>query len=177
MSLHTKARLAVHAMLDLALREASGPVVLASIAQRQRVSLSSTEQVFSRLRAAGLVRSTRGVGGGYSLACDAAAISVADIVAAAAAGTAAASAYQRRPTLADDFSKRLDAVMHAHMAGIALADLVAGQHKAGVMVQARPRRGAVEPQALARHIAVDVPNSVFELGSARATPGGSPYRP
>ena len=168
MSLHTKARLAVHAMLDLALREASGPVVLASIAQRQRVSLSSTEQVFSRLRAAGLVRSTRGVGGGYS---------VADIVAAAAAGTAAASAYQRRPTLADDFSQRLDAVMHAHMAGIALADLVAGQHKAGVMVQARPRRGAVEPQALARHIAVDVPNSVFELGSARATPGASPYRP
>jgi Rrf2 family iron-sulfur cluster assembly transcriptional regulator len=143
MRLNTKTRLAVNAMLDLALRDEAGPVVLASIAKRQQVSLSCIEQVFSLLRAAGLVRSTRGLGGGYSLGCDAASISVADIVAAIEAGSASAKAYQRRPTLADDFSQRLDAAMHVHMAAIALADLAEGAaqrrcHGRGVR---KPQRG------------------------------------
>jgi Rrf2 family iron-sulfur cluster assembly transcriptional regulator len=169
MRLNTKTRLAVNTMLDLALRDEAGPVVLASIAKRQQVSLSCIEQVFSLLRAAGLVRSTRGLGGGYSLGCDAASISVADIVAAIEAGSASAKAYQRRPTLADDFSQRLDAAMHGHMAAIALADLAEGQGSAGVTVEVRASRSGVAPRPVPRHIGGGAPNSVFELGTTRPT--------
>ena len=82
MRMSTKGRFAVNALIDLALREAAGPVALATISARQQVSLSYLEQMFSRLRRVGIVESTRGPGGGYTLGREAALISVADIVAA-----------------------------------------------------------------------------------------------
>jgi hypothetical protein len=68
MRISTKGRFAVNALVDLALRAPAGPVALASISQRQQISLSYLEQLFSRLRRVGLVESTRGPGGGYTLA-------------------------------------------------------------------------------------------------------------
>ena len=82
MRMSTKGRFAVNALIDLALREPAGPVALASISQRQQISLSYLEQLFSRLRRDGVVESTRGPGGGYTLARSAEQISVADIVTA-----------------------------------------------------------------------------------------------
>lgn len=67
MRLTTKGRYAVTAMLDLALHGKSGPVSLADISQRQDISLSYLEQLFSKLRRNDLVRSIRGPGGGYQL--------------------------------------------------------------------------------------------------------------
>lgn len=67
MRMSTKGRFAVNALIDLALREPAGPVALAAICARQQVSLSYLEQLFSRLRKNGLVESTRGPGGGYTL--------------------------------------------------------------------------------------------------------------
>ena len=67
MRLTTKGRFAVTAMIDLALRQASGPVTLAAISQRQQISLSYLEQLFGKLRRHDLVESTRGPGGGYTL--------------------------------------------------------------------------------------------------------------
>ena len=52
-------------MLDVALHSQNGPVPLADISERQGISLSYLEQLFSRLRKAGLVASVRGPGGGY----------------------------------------------------------------------------------------------------------------
>ena len=66
MRLTTKGRFAVTAMIDLALREHSGPVALAAISSRQQISLSYLEQLFGKLRRHELVESTRGPGGGYS---------------------------------------------------------------------------------------------------------------
>ena len=63
MRLTTKGRYAVTAMLDLALRENGGPISLADISERQGISLSYLEQLFTRLRRGGLVKSTRGPGG------------------------------------------------------------------------------------------------------------------
>ena len=80
MRLTTKGRFAVTAMIDLALRQSSGPVTLAAISQRQQISLSYLEQLFGRLRRHQLVESTRGPGGGYSLGRKASEISVADII-------------------------------------------------------------------------------------------------
>lgn len=80
MRLTTKGRFAVTAMIDLALRQQNGPVTLAGISQRQKISLSYLEQLFGKLRRHALVQSTRGPGGGYTLARPMAEVSVADII-------------------------------------------------------------------------------------------------
>jgi len=80
MRLTTKGRFAVTAMLDLAMSAKKSPVTLAAIADRQKISLSYLEQLFSKLRRAELVESVRGPGGGYYLGKPAADISVADII-------------------------------------------------------------------------------------------------
>src|SRR5512138_1580919 len=80
MRLTTKGRFAVTAMLDLALRNGEGPVTLAGISERQKISLSYLEQLFGKLRRHGLVESVRGPGGGYNLAHPADRVSVADVI-------------------------------------------------------------------------------------------------
>ena len=74
------------AMVDLATRQTlgceCGPICLAEIAARQRLSQAYLEQLFGKLRRAGLVASARGPGGGYRLARTSDAIAIADIVAA-----------------------------------------------------------------------------------------------
>jgi Rrf2 family transcriptional regulator, iron-sulfur cluster assembly transcription factor len=80
MRLTTKGRFAVTAMVDLAMRQGSGPVTLAEISQRQKISLSYLEQLFGKLRRRALVDSVRGPGGGYCLAKDMPEMSVADII-------------------------------------------------------------------------------------------------
>lgn len=86
MQLSTKGRYAVMAMVDLASRQSlgceCGPVCLAEIAASQQLSLSYLEQLFGKLRKAGLVASARGPGGGYRLARDSDRISIAAIIAA-----------------------------------------------------------------------------------------------
>ncbi|MET0541721.1 MAG: Rrf2 family transcriptional regulator [Variovorax sp.] len=80
MRLTTKGRVAVNAMIDLAVHRDKGPVALATIGKRQQVSISYLEHLFGNLRRQNLVASTRGPGGGYTLGRNALAITVADIV-------------------------------------------------------------------------------------------------
>ena len=82
MKLTSKGRYAVTAMLDVTIHAASGPVSLADISERQGISLSYLEQLFSRLRKHGLVNSVRGPGGGYRLGKCSAQIAVADVISA-----------------------------------------------------------------------------------------------
>jgi Rrf2 family iron-sulfur cluster assembly transcriptional regulator len=91
MQLSTRGRYAVMAMVDLAVRArcatalsqmACAPVCLSEIAASQHLSLSYLEQLFGRLRHAGLVTALRGPGGGYRLARPASEVSIAAIVAA-----------------------------------------------------------------------------------------------
>ena len=84
MQLSSKGRYAVMAMADLA-HEAcqsgvSQPITLALISERQAISLSFLEQIFMKLRRAGLVNSSRGPGGGYVLAKEASDISILEIM-------------------------------------------------------------------------------------------------
>jgi Rrf2 family iron-sulfur cluster assembly transcriptional regulator len=67
MQLTTKGRYAVTAMLDLATNKSGKPTTLEIISERQNISLSYLEQLFSKLRKASLVKSVRGPGGGYLL--------------------------------------------------------------------------------------------------------------
>jgi Rrf2 family protein len=80
MDLNTKGRYAVMAMADLAKYGADGSVPLSAVAERQRLSLDYLEQIFLKLRRAGLVESTRGRLGGYHLARSAADIRILDIM-------------------------------------------------------------------------------------------------
>ncbi len=80
MRLTTKGRYAVTAMLDLAINENRGPITLSEISGRQEISLSYLEQLFSKLRKRGLVKSSRGPGGGYQLAQGADDISISEII-------------------------------------------------------------------------------------------------
>ncbi len=80
MRLTTKGRFAVTAIVDLGLRHGNGPITLAEISGRQKISLSYLEQLFGKLRRRGIVDSVRGPGGGYCLARDMAQLTVADII-------------------------------------------------------------------------------------------------
>lgn len=87
MELNTKGRYAVMAMADLAKNSGDGAMPLSAIADRQQLSLAYLEQIFMRLRRAGLVESARGRTGGYRLARPAGEIAVADIMRAVAEET------------------------------------------------------------------------------------------
>lgn len=80
MRLTTKGRYAVTAMLDLAYHSQTRPVTLTDIATRQTISLSYLEQLFARLRKAGMVKGVRGPGGGYTLSRHAREINIAEII-------------------------------------------------------------------------------------------------
>lgn len=130
LKLTTKGRYAVTAMLDLALNAESGPVSLAAIAGRQELSVSYLEQLFVKLRRQGLVRSSRGPGGGYSLSKESSSVSVADIIAAVDESVDATSCSgkgncQEGTTcithhLWDDLTQQI----RMFLGGISLADLV-----------------------------------------------------
>ena len=133
MRLTTKGRFAVTAMVDLAMRQGRGPVTLAGISERQRISLSYLEQLFGKLRRRKLVSSVRGPGGGYRLALPMQNVSVAEIVIAVDEPLDATQCGGKE-NCADD--KRcmthelwatLNKKMHEYLSSVSLADLVAQQ--------------------------------------------------
>jgi len=71
----------MEAMVDMAMRAGGGPVALREIARRQEISPNYLEQIFIQLRAAGLVRSARGAGGGFMLGRSPSNIRIAEIAA------------------------------------------------------------------------------------------------
>jgi Rrf2 family iron-sulfur cluster assembly transcriptional regulator len=80
MKLTTKGRYAVPAMLDLVIHASDKLISLADISERQVISLSYLEQLFSKLRRQGLVQSVIGPGGGYCLSRGAESIFVAQVI-------------------------------------------------------------------------------------------------
>ncbi len=169
MRMSTKSRFAVDAMIDLALRERAGPVTLAAISSRLQVSLSYLEQLFSRLKREGLVVSTRGPGGGYTLGREAAAISVADIIGAiddVPEQDERQSSAPRRPEMTANLWAGLHEAMLRHMATISLQSLVDDQVASGTVIENRPPRRAISAQPVVQPVRTSAPNSVFALGQA-----------
>lgn len=131
MRLTTKGRYAVTAMIDLAINATDTPVSLADISERQSISLSYLEQLFSKLRRYNLVKSVRGPGGGYQLSQNADLIDIAQVVDAVnesvdatrcQGGSNGCNAGDVCLThfLWQDLSNQI----HDFLAGITLADLV-----------------------------------------------------
>ena len=133
MRLTTKGRFAVTAMLDLALRGGKGPVTLAGISERQDISLSYLEQLFSRLRRHELVESVRGPGGGYYLARKLDAVSVADIIRAvdepidATQCAGKENCHDEHRCMTHDLWMGLNTHIYDYLDGVTLATLVAKQ--------------------------------------------------
>ena len=130
MKLSTKGRYAVTAMFDIALHSDKGPVSLAEISERQGISLSYLEQLFTHLRAQGLVNSTRGPGGGYSLAMDSEQIAISDVIdavdenvdATRCGGTADCQNHER--CLTHDLWENLSDQIREYLSNISLAQAV-----------------------------------------------------
>lgn len=137
MKLTTKGRFAVTAMVDIALHQAegSGPIPISQVAERQQISLTYLEQLFCRLRRAGLVESTRGPGGGYKLADLPERITIDRIIAAVdenldtsqcgGSGTCLGGAA----CLTHHLWERLNGVIEGFLSDISLASLVAEHEK------------------------------------------------
>jgi Rrf2 family iron-sulfur cluster assembly transcriptional regulator len=144
MRLTTKGRFAVTAMIDLAMRQQGGPVTLAAISQRQKISLSYLEQLFGRLRRHELVESTRGPGGGYSLGRGPADVSVADIIFAVDEPLDATSCGGREdchddgPCMTHQLWANLNSKMLEYLRSVSLADLVDQQREKSVLPRAKP---------------------------------------
>ena len=131
MRLTTKGRFAVTAMVDLAMRQARGPVTLSAISERQHISLSYLEQLFGKLRRAGLVSSVRGPGGGYNLAKPAPSVTVAQIVTAVDEPLDATqcggkeNCHDDKRCMTHDLWATLNEKMYEYLSSVTLADLVA----------------------------------------------------
>ncbi len=80
MKMSTKGRYAVMAMIDIGQQGLGKPISLHEIAERQEISQEYLEQLFGRLRRAGLVDSVRGPGGGYLLARPATDIPLSEVI-------------------------------------------------------------------------------------------------
>jgi len=174
MRLTTKGRFAVTAMIDLGLRQASGPVTLAAISQRQQISLSYLEQLFGKLRRHALVESTRGPGGGYTLAKAAENITVAEIITSVDEPMDATQCGGKSNCLGDgnrcmthDLWDSLNLKMVEFLDSVSLQKLVDDQMAKGFQVEEKPSlKRAISSMPVIKPMRVNAPNSVFALGNA-----------
>lgn len=161
MKLTSKGRYAVTAMLDVALHSEKGPVPLADISERQEISLSYLEQLFSRLRREKLVSSIRGPGGGYLLGREAADISISEVIKAVdetvdatrCQGQADCQNGQRCLThnLWQDLSDRIEMFLD----GISLGELVANGAVRAVAERQDASKSGADSDAKSRSIKED----------------------
>ena len=176
MRLTTKGRFAVTAMIDLALRQGSGPVTLAAISQRQQISLSYLEQLFGKLRRNDLVESTRGPGGGYSLGRKAGDITVADIITSVDEPIDATHCGGKENCLGDagrcmthDLWTSLNERMVEFLDSVNLQTLVDQQIAKGVQIEGKPlTKRAISAMPVVKPVRLNIPNSVFALGNSFA---------
>lgn len=176
MRLTTKGRFAVTAMIDLGLRQSSGPVTLAAISQRQQISLSYLEQLFGKLRRHDLVESTRGPGGGYTLARKASDITVAQIIVSVDEPIDATQCGGKENCqgqgdgercMTHDLWASLNVRMVEFLSSVSLQKLVDDQLAKGLPVEGRPStKRAILPMPVVKPVRMNVPNSVFALGNA-----------
>ena len=142
MKVGRSARHALAAAMEMALA-GEAPVTVAGVARRHRIPGSALAKVFQRLVRAGIAAGSRGVGGGYRLARDPSAVTVADVL---APFEPARPAEPRRPRRADPVEARLralfaevDEVARCTYASVTLATLVRGADPASPVGPRGPR--------------------------------------
>jgi Rrf2 family iron-sulfur cluster assembly transcriptional regulator len=133
MKLSTKGRYAMVALADLATQTPDTLLSLAEISRRQDISLPYLEQLFVKLRRAGLVESVRGPGGGYRLARPASEIRVSDVLGAVdetvsamhtGAGASGALSGTRAQSMTNRLWEGLSAQVYVFLHQTRLSDVV-----------------------------------------------------
>lgn len=133
MKLSTKGRYAMVALADLALQNGDSLLSLTDLAKRQDISLPYLEQLFVKLRRAGLVDSVRGPGGGYKLARAASDIRVSEVLAAVdetvsamhkGAGASGASSGSKAQSMTNRLWEGLSAHVYVFLHQTRLSDVV-----------------------------------------------------
>ena len=133
MKLSTKGRYAMVALADLASAKGEGLVSLAELSKRQDISLPYLEQLFVKLRRAGLVESVRGPGGGYRLGRPATEIRVSEVLDAvdetvsamhAGAGASGAVSGTRAQSVTNRLWEGLSAHVYVYLHQTRLSDVV-----------------------------------------------------
>ncbi len=140
MKLSTKGRYAVMAMVDLARHAQAKPVSLSDIATRQEISLSYLEQLFARLRRAGLVKSVRGPGGGYRLTRGSAETRVSEII-------LAVDRADRSKCLTHDLWEELGNQIHMFLSSVTLLDVL--ERKLSTRIVEAPPQAAAKSDTMA----------------------------
>ena len=176
MKLTTKGRYAVTAILDMVVYGGNLPVNLADIAQRESLSVSYLEQLFARLRRAGVVESVRGPGGGYSLARSARHMTVADVIFAVDEPLDATSCGGKENCMGEagrcmthELWSALNQRMVEFLDSVTLQKLVDEQLAKGIQIEDKPVvRRAISTAPVVKPIRVNAPNSVFALGNVFA---------
>jgi Rrf2 family iron-sulfur cluster assembly transcriptional regulator len=142
-------------MLDIALHHGKGPVTLAGISQRQRISLSYLEQLFGRLRRHALVDSVRGPGGGYTIARELDKLSVADIITAVDEPIDATQCGGKENCRGDEgrcmtheLWSTLNDKMYEYLESVKLSDLVARQRVADAQAAAEKTIKVIQDKRL-----------------------------
>ncbi|MGI3211649.1 Rrf2 family transcriptional regulator [Roseovarius tibetensis] len=133
MKLSTKGRYAMVALVDIALQPSDQVVTLGEVSRRQDISLPYLEQLFVKLRRAGLVTSVRGPGGGYRLARPASEVRVADILSAVdetvdalhkGAGASGGASGSRAQSMSNRLWEGLSAQVYVFLHQTRLSDVV-----------------------------------------------------
>ena len=133
MKLSTKGRYAMVALADLAMAQGPEMVSLAAISKRQDISLPYLEQLFVKLRRAGLVEAVRGPGGGYRLAKTADEIRISEVMQAVeetvdamhtGAGASGGVSGSRAQSLTNRLWESLSANVYVFLHQVRLSDVV-----------------------------------------------------
>jgi Rrf2 family iron-sulfur cluster assembly transcriptional regulator len=133
MKLSTKGRYAMVALTDIALQPVGTLVTLGDISKRQDISLPYLEQLFVKMRRAGLVKSTRGPSGGYKLGKTTHEIRVIDVLSAVdetidamhkGAGMSGALSGSRSQSLTNRLWESLSANVYVFLHQTRLSDVI-----------------------------------------------------
>ena len=154
MRLTTKGRFAVSAMVDLTMRGGKNPITLASISERQKISLSYLEQLFGKLRRSKIVESVRGPGGGYYLARPGSKITVAEIVRAVdepmdvtGCGGRGDCLGDEQPCITHELWMGLSEKIYSYLGEVTLQQLVDNHNKRALKAPATSLKKAIKAKS------------------------------
>jgi Rrf2 family transcriptional regulator, iron-sulfur cluster assembly transcription factor len=158
MKMSTKGRYAVMAMIDIGQNSHGAPISLNEISDRQEISQEYLEQLFGKLRRAGLVASTRGPGGGYTLARAPAEIALSDVILAVneplrvtrCSGDAVDGCVKGQKCCAHDLWSSLGRQMMYFLESVSLEDVVQNRNLAlaAAIKQAKDRHTPLHGTAM-----------------------------
>jgi Rrf2 family transcriptional regulator, iron-sulfur cluster assembly transcription factor len=139
MMLTTRGRYAVMAIADIALNSNGRPISLQEVAGRQNIALSYLEQIFCKLKNLGVVKATRGPGGGYILSHEPAMIKISQIIDAVdeeikitrCSGKDVGCVQKDAKCLTHDLWHGLGDNIRSYLSNISVEDLISGDIKSG----------------------------------------------